>query len=94
MGAFLIESITPALRQRVQTKKEQWFYADHNAIDGLILYKTLISYGAIGSRAGVDKNKRKLHSLTLKNYEQDVLKMIDDFEANALPNRIKGGDVQ
>ena len=40
MGAFLIESITLALHQRVQTKKEQWFYANHNAIDRLILYKT------------------------------------------------------
>ena len=57
MGMFLIESIMPALRQQAQAKKDQWFYEEHNAIDGLVCYKLLISYGAIGLRASIDKNK-------------------------------------
>jgi len=67
-----IESITPALHQRVQAKKEQWLYEELNAIDGLGLYKILIGYGAIASRAGINKNKRRLHALTLKAHDHDV----------------------
>jgi len=60
---------------------KEWFYDEANAIDSLILYKTLNSYGSIGSQAGIDKNKRKLYGLTLKNYIHDILKMINNFEA-------------
>ena len=79
MGMFLIKSITPALHQRLQAKKEQWFYEEQNAIDGLVLYKILIGYGVIGSRAGINKNKRRQHALALKAHHHDVQKMINDF---------------
>ena len=90
MGTFLIESITPALRQRIQAKKNQWFYGAHNAIDGLILFKILIGYGAIGSWASIDKNKTKLQQLKLKAYEHDVVKLMDDFEATLAQIESKG----
>ena len=90
MGTFLIESITPALHQWIQAKKDQWFYGAHNAIDGLILFKILIGYGAIGSRAGIDKNKTKLQQLKLKTYEHDVIKLMDDFEATLAQIESKG----
>ena len=81
MGTFLIKSITPALCQRIQAKKDQWFYIEHNALNGLILFKILISYGSIGSHAGIDKNKSKLQHLKLVAYEHDMIKLMDDFEA-------------
>jgi len=90
MGAFMIESITLALHQWVQTKKEQWFYANHNVINGLILYKTLISYGAIGSRAGVDNTSLTYLEELWTGHPEDDWWLWGD----ALPNRIKGGDVQ
>ena len=58
MGQFLIDSITSVLRKHIHAKRDQWFYEEQNAIDGLVLFKILISYGAIGSRAGINKNKR------------------------------------
>ena len=90
MGTFLIESITPALCQRVQAKKEQWFYKEHNAIDGFMLYKILIGYGVIGSRAGINKNKRRLHALNLKAHNHDVQKMLNDFTGMLAQIKSKG----
>jgi len=77
---FLIESITPAPCQQIQAKKDQWFYSAHNAIDGLILFKTLIGYGVIRSCAGIDKNKTTLQQMKLKSYEHDIVKLMDDFK--------------
>ena len=90
MGMFLIESITPALCQRAQAKKEQWFYEEHNTINGLVLYKILIGYGAIGSRADIDKNKRRLHALNLKAHNHDVQKMLNDFTGMLAQIKSKG----
>ena len=52
----------------------------HNAIDRLILFKTLVAYGAIGSHTGIVKNKTKLQQMKLKTYEHDVVKLMDNFE--------------
>jgi len=90
MGTFLIKSITPALCQRIQAKKDQWFYIEHNALNGLILFKILISYGSIGSHAGIDKNKSKLQHLKLVAYEHDMIKLMDDFEATLVQIQSKG----
>jgi len=43
-------------------------------------FSTLIAYGAIGSHAGIDKNKTKLRQMKLMTYEHDVVKFVDDFE--------------
>jgi len=67
MGMFLIKSISPALHQWIQAKKDQWFYGAHNAIDDLILFKILIGYGAIGYRAGIDKNKDQAPTVKAQN---------------------------
>ena len=64
LNMFLSESNTTAMRQWVQEMKDQWFFAEHNTINGLVSYKILIRYGATRSRAGIDNNKHKLHALT------------------------------
>jgi len=46
--------------------------------------------GAIGSRAGIDKNKCKLHALTLRNYDYDVEKMVNDFTSTLAQIESKG----
>ena len=90
MGTFLIKSITPALHQQIQAKKDQWFSKEHNTIDGLLFYKNLIGYGSIRSRAGIHKNKCKLHALTLKTYDHDIQKMVDDFTTTLGQIKLKG----
>jgi len=90
VGTFLIESITLPLHQCIQTKKDQWFYAVHNASNGLILFKTLIEYGAIVSHAEIDKNNMKLQQLKLKSYGHDIAKLVDDFEETLVQIESKG----
>lgn len=94
LGQFLIESITPELRQRIEPKKDDFtfgeVYGEAKAIDGLLLYKILIGEGALGSRAGVSANKEKLHALTLKNYDYNVRALIDDFNATLTQIESKG----
>jgi len=59
-------------------------------INGLIIFKILISYGSIGSHAGIDKNKSKLQQLKLVAYEHDMIKLMDDFEATLVQIQSKG----
>jgi len=50
MGVFLQNSITDALHQHLVHNETQWFYPQHQGINGLSLYNIILTYGTINRK--------------------------------------------
>lgn len=88
MGVCLLNSVSAAVSQRLDTDKDKWYFKNRGGKDGLIIFKLLMQYSLQTTRYGSESTKDKLHTLNVKAFGNNVESMLlhrktllDDLQA-------------